>query len=131
MDTNLLVKNIINDGKKLVEALDKTTMQISSAFWYYEEDYKRWKLILASNTVNKEGYIKAYDIVLQILEDSKDTIEIPFESISIIAPQDSLNILFSSAIHTGNDAIVGIRLSDSAINGIFIDDAYLYRVNAA
>lgn len=128
MDKKTLVNIDIEEGKKLLEMLDKTNMQITSAFWFYLQDIEEWRLIFATNLLDKEGPKKTYTKLLEIISQDIKEINIPLEAISLISPNDSLNQLFRSAIQTG-PGISGIRFSGNVINGSLIKDSYLYRIN--
>ncbi|NIV68021.1 hypothetical protein GWN43_04130 [Candidatus Bathyarchaeota archaeon] len=47
--------------------------------------------------------------------------------ISVISTEHDLVKLLRAAIHTG-PGISGIRFTGNVINGVFIDDAYIYRM---
>jgi hypothetical protein len=128
MDKKVLVSIDIEAGKKLLEILDKTNMEITSAFWFYLSEIEEWRLILATKLVEKEGPRKAYTNLLENIGNYVKDIDIPLEAITLISPNDPLNLLLREAIQTGH-GISGIRFSGNVINGILIKDSYLYRIN--
>ncbi|MBK0383355.1 hypothetical protein I5M32_10320 [Pedobacter sp. SD-b] len=127
MDTATLVNLDIEQGKQLVQFLDSKQFNIESAFWYFMEEPEVWRLIIASEEVDINGPKKTYRKILDYLKE-KPEIEIPLQAISVISISDTLNKTFKSFVKTG-DEISGIRLSRNVINGVFIKDAYIYRVN--
>lgn len=128
MDKKTLVNIDIEEGKKLLEQLDRSNMKISCALWYYVQDIEEWRLILATDLVDTFGPKKAYTNLLAQINKDAISIDIPFEAISLISPNDPLIKLFKFAIITG-PGISGIRFSGNVINGVLIKDSYLYRVN--
>jgi hypothetical protein len=52
--------------------------------------------------------------------------DISVNDISIISTDNALAKLIKSAIHTGKE-IAGIRFTGNVVNGVLIDDAFIYR----
>jgi len=128
MDKKTLVNIDIEEGKKLLEILDNSSIKITNAFWFYLTDIEEWRLMLVTKLIDQVGPQKAYTILLENTNKHKDTIDIPLEAITIISPNDPLNLLLKSAIKTG-PGISGVRFSGNVINGVLIKDSYLYRIN--
>jgi len=124
MGKETLVKEDIEMGKELVRTLDKNGLEITSAFWLYLQDMDDWRLMLATILADTEGPIKVYTRILRILQDRN----LPFDSISVISPNDSINKLLTSFTRTGYN-LCDIRFTKNTINGVLIDDAYIYRLN--
>lgn len=128
MDKKTLVNIDIEEGKKLLEILDKSSIKITSAFWFYLTEIEEWRLMLATKLIEEVGPQKAYTKLLENTNKHKETIDIPLEAITLISPNDPLNLLLKSAIKTG-PKISGVRFSGNVINGVLIKDSYLYRIN--
>jgi len=128
MDKKTLVNIDIEEGKKLLKILDNSSIKITSAFWLYLTDIEEWRLMLATKLIEEVGPQKAYTQLLENTNRHKDTIDIPLEAITLISPNDPLNLLLKSAIKTG-PGISGVRFSGNVINGVLIKDSYLYRIN--
>ncbi|WP_162417795.1 hypothetical protein [Cyclobacterium roseum] len=128
MDKKTLVNIDIEEGKKVLEALDDSNLSISSAFWFFLDDIEEWRLFFVAPDFDLVGPKKLYSKVQKILQDHKNEINIPLEAISLISPKDQLIGILKMAITTG-PGISGIRFSGNVINGVLIKDAYIYRVN--
>ncbi|WP_162342718.1 hypothetical protein [Cyclobacterium salsum] len=128
MDKKTLVNIDIEEGKKVLEALDDSNLSISSAFWFFLDDIEEWRLFFVAPDFDLVGPKKLYSKVQKILQDHKNEINIPLEAISLISPKDQLIGILKMAITTG-PGISGIRFSGNDINGVLIKDAYIYRVN--
>ena len=131
MVEELLVGNNLTDdmklsGKKLVEILDNSGFPISGALWIYQSDYGRWIFYLATSEVIINGPKKAYKKLSTILEKNKD-LNIRLINIQILDESDMFIRLLKTAFKTEN-SITGIRVSGSSIAGMYIDDAYIYRL---
>jgi len=134
MAKNILVTESLSDsmikaGAKLVERLGLERSQVKSAFWQYISDEKIWKLIIASPLVDSEGPRKFYKRIVAANESAeKDEQVISLNDIGVTNTSEQIVQLLKIAIGTG-DGISGIRFSRNTINGIFIEDCYIYRSN--
>mgnify|MGYP006298722171 CR=1 FL=1 len=125
--TESLSDSMIKAGAKLVERLDLEKSQVKSAFWLYISDEKIWKLIIASPLVDSEGPRKFYKRIVTANESAeKDEDIISLNDIGVTNTSDQIVQLLKIAIGTG-DGMSGIRFSRNTINGVFIEDCYIYR----
>jgi hypothetical protein len=61
MYKTVLVKDLVEEGEKLIERLESRRFHIAAAFWYYFEDLMRWRLVIVFATlVEREGPLRAY-----------------------------------------------------------------------
>ncbi|MEX1253352.1 MAG: hypothetical protein WEE64_03335 [Dehalococcoidia bacterium] len=125
MDTRTLVDHDIIYGNDLVKALDASRFEVDAAYWYYLSDPDRWRLIIASPIVDREGPRKAYDRILTVLEGMPSP-KIAFDQVSVVSPRDHVVRSLSRAAKTGPET-AGMRISRSTIDGVFVEDAYIYR----
>lgn len=127
MDKTVLVEKDIQEGKRLIEALDKADFQAEAAMWFYLTDSDEWRLLIASPFVEKNGPKKAYSFIQSVLAQLSPSSEIPLKDISVLSPKDQLISLLRTAIRTG-PGISGIRFTRNVINNRLIEDAYIYRI---
>ncbi len=117
-------------GAKLIERLDAKDSEIKSAFWLYFSEEKTWKIIIASPLVDSGGPRKYYKRVVDANSESSEQEEIiSLNDIGVTNTSNQIVQLLKFAIRTG-DRISGIRLSRNTINGMFIEDTYIYRSNS-
>jgi hypothetical protein len=129
--TELLSEQMIFAGAKLVERLDASSCFLKAAFWMFLPEEKIWKFILASTLVKKEGPRKYYKRIVDANKKAKaDENIISLSNISVSDVDNQLIQLLKSAISTGN-TISSIRFSKNTINGVFIDDTHIYRMNVS
>ena len=127
--TELLSDQMILAGAKLIEKLDDSSCQVKAAFWMFLPEEKTWKFILASPLVKKEGPRKYYKRIVDIdKEVGAEGNIISLNDISVLDVDNQLVQLLKFAISTG-DSISNIRFSKNTINGVFIDDTHIYRMN--
>jgi hypothetical protein len=130
MAEELLVKEALSNemiaaGRELVAELDQKGWLVKSAFWIFESEQNRWKLILSSPNVETRGPRDGYEIASTLLSDKFGS-TLSLSDISIVPPRNELVKLFSSVIGAGG-AISDVRFSRNTINGRYIPDAYIYR----
>jgi hypothetical protein len=117
-----LVDLDIAAGAKLVKSLDRHDFPLSAAFWIYSSDTDEWDLIVASPLVDEHGPHWAY----QELRDASGTKPpIPLSRISLVPDDHPLVTLLRSAVNVRDH---GIRITNNSIDGVLIDDAYIYRM---
>ena len=128
--TETLSEEMINAGRYLIKELDTTKSEIKSFFWFFFPEEKTWKLIIASPIVKNEGPRNFYKRINDINRkaEEKDQKTISLNNITVITPDDEIVKLLNVAISTGNN-ISGIRFTGNTINGVYIEDAYIYRSN--
>jgi hypothetical protein len=125
--TDFLSDQMIYSGRKLIERLDDLNAQIKSAFWLYSPEFRTWSLILSADSVASDGPRKLYEKILisnNLAEKTEKTISL--NDIGLMSSDQKIVQLLAMVIRTGPE-ISGIRFTRNNINGIYIDDAYIYR----
>lgn len=128
MDTTILVDKDIEDGRKLIEALDKSMSNLVGALWFYYSDSREWRLLLVSPLVDSAGPRNCYKVIQSVIEHMSRDFGISLSRISVLSPTDNLIRLLKVAIRTGKE-ISEIRFTSSTINGVFVEDALIYRLS--
>ena len=127
MDKTALVERDIQEGKDLIEALDKTEFEVDASLWFYSPDSDEWRLLIASPFVEENGPRKSYGFIRSVLTRPSPTSEISLKSVSVLNPKHQLIKLLKTVFSTGPD-ITGIRFTRNVINNTLIEDAYIYRI---
>ena len=128
--TDSLTDSMMKAGAKLIERLDAKNSEIKSAFWLYFSEEKTWKLIVASTLVDKEGPRDFYKRIVDANTQATSEEEIvSLNDIGVTNTNYQIVQLLKFMIATG-DGISGIRFSRNTINGVFIEDTYIYRSNS-
>lgn len=124
-----LTKEMIDEGNKLTSLLDKSKLVVSASMWQYLTESNIWRLIIASPDVRKNGPMKVYNLIQSVLSKTPDNkINLALKDITVVETKDPTLNLLRKAVKTGK-GISGIRFSKNYINGHFIDDTYVYRLN--
>lgn len=125
--TDTLSEPMIDAGRKLIEHLDAAESEIKSAFWLFDSESKVWKLVIGSPLVATEGPKRYYKRIADINGVSEqDAWIVSLNDIGVTSTDNQLVQLIGIAVNTG-PGIAGIRFSRNAINGVYIDDSYIYR----
>jgi hypothetical protein len=127
MNKKTLVNIDIEEGKKLIDLLDRSGMKISSAFWLYLTEIQEWRLMLATPDIDTLGRKKTYAKILELLNQHLESIDMPLDAISVISPDQELNRHLRTVVKKGKE--ISGRFSGIVVNGTLIEDTYLYRVN--
>ena len=133
MVTEMVVKEslsgeMISAGAELTRRLDEARFIVSASLWLYMPDSNTWRFIIASPEVRTQGIKKAYKQVQSVVFGvPEDQPKIDLKDITVVDSKDPLISLLKVAIKTG-EGISGIRFSQNMINGVLIEDAYIYRL---
>jgi hypothetical protein len=127
MDKTALVEKDIEEGRRLIEALDNAGFQVRAVLWFYFAESDEWRLIVASPLVEKKGPKGAYALIQAVLAQLSPPSKISLSEISVVSLEQDLIRLLKMAIQTGPD-ISGIRFTRNTVNNTFIEDAYIYRM---
>ena len=122
-----LVDADMKAGKDLLNILDDTKFKVKAALWLYMPEPEEWRLILACPIVDEEGPKKAYETVQSQLQGLNQRDRLSLQDISLVSPGDKL-IKALKLVFKLDKAISPIRFTRNVINGIFIEDAYIYRL---
>lgn len=131
MDKKLLVTLSsvdIEEGKKLLRKLDQSGLPVVGAFWYYMEGPETYRLVIVTPYYEKHGPKKTYEKIQEAIRDKETDINLAWDAVSAIGPGNQLY----KSLRTIKDSypdIAGSRLTGNVVNGTYIEDAYLYRIN--
>lgn len=123
-----LVSEMVLAGADLIAHLDKAGFSVFAALWLYVPESETWRLVMASPEVRLDGPKKAYKKIQSVLARMPvDKPRIELNEITVLDSKDSFISSLKAGIQTVK-GISGIRLIKTAINGLFIEDAYIYRM---
>jgi hypothetical protein len=122
MYTKVLVKDLIEDGRVLLKALQREKFPVSAAFWVKIPDSERHRLVIASTVAKESGHLEAYRRLQTILK-SVPLEQLSFEDISVLGPNEAdYKALRTTAAGPGLEmGPSGGKLRDAAF-----EDAYIY-----
>jgi len=127
MDKTALVENAINEGKIIVENLDREGLFFPIAMWSFMPNNNEWRLILGKEDVNDVGAREYYKKIQKVLKKMTPKPDITISDISLFSTQNEMAKLIKVALRPGR-GISGRRFTGNVINGHLLPDAYIYRV---
>lgn len=119
MGETALVGADLSGGQEFVQLLDRIGVPVRGAFWFYYPDNDTWRLIIISDqaaTGSKSLYVKAIQAGAKI-----DMTKIEFQP-----PTSSLYQALRRLVNVSG--MSQIRLSRNIVNGIYVEDAVVYRL---
>lgn len=117
----------IDSGQKLLELLDKSDLKPTSFFWFFISESSSWRLIIASPEFEHSDLGSAYKKFIDQFGDNEVVAGIGLSNITLLPNSNGLIKLLQTAIKTSSDSISAIRFTSNTINGVYIDDVYIYR----
>jgi hypothetical protein len=120
-DTELVDVDVA-EGRALVQALDKAGVRIVGAYWYYYPDSDRWRLTIVSPDAVKGSR----SLYMQAIELRPD---IDLSKVEFVSPD---NAIYRALVGGRLFAVKGlgqVRVSKSSFNGVYVDDAIIYRLD--
>jgi len=116
-----LVESELSAGRDLVRALDKASFQVVGALWFHHSDVDRWKLLIVTPRA-KGGTRDLYAEAIRL----KPTIDL--SRVEFVDPDSALIRALKGVVRL--EGLGGVRLSQNMLNGVYVDDAYIYRMAA-
>lgn len=122
-----LTKDRVEAGGKLLSRLFEIGLEVVAAFWLYTSENNEWRLMLACPSADTEGprsiYGKIWDALYGQVEKPLD---IESTDTMVLTPTDTLVRALANVKSLVD--ISGKRLGPTGINGIPVDDIYVYFV---
>jgi hypothetical protein len=124
MYKTILVRELIEDGERLLEELDRRHVQITAAFWYDSPDRDAWNLYIVSEAAHEPGPLEAYMRIQQAVSALKLT-SLSLDDILVLSPQRSeFRDLRRIIEGVSQMSASGERVT---LEGVPLQDAYVYR----
>jgi hypothetical protein len=122
-----LSEKAIADGRAFLQALDGAGVVSSAALWLWRANEKDWRYVLSSPLVQGRGTDMPVKIAAVPATMPAD-FAVSRETLLLFPPDDPAIQTLHKAIQTG-PGITAMRMTGNVINGVRIDDAYVYRLN--
>ncbi len=122
-----LTKDQIENGARLIEALDAEGLSPRAALWMHEEGRLRWTLVLAEDDLESRGVMTVLGDVQRVLASLGDGVDLELHDITLVRPETSL-IRSLVRAETRGPSLAGARLMGDWIEDRIFENAYVYRV---
>ncbi len=122
-------REMISAGERLARHLVGSEFPVDGLLWLYDSEANAWRFVVASPEVKTSGPKSVYQKLRPIVDElsQRGGEIVAWDDIFVVDSNDSLIQLLRQAITTGQ-AISGIRFSRNVVNGVLIEDAYIYRL---
>ena len=128
MAETVLVDDDIKAGSELVRILDEDGFPVTAAAWIYFPDVEEWRLVIRTPKAAKDLQ-EAYLEVARAM-DAKGNLraKLNLSKVKLVPPTDRMLQALGSVVRASG--LNSIRFSRNVVNGIYIDDALIYRLAA-
>jgi hypothetical protein len=94
MYKTILVEKDIEDGRRVLNELEKHHLKMMAGFWFHFEDEDDWKLVVVSPDVSDKGPKSLYTMVSTLLydlaNDPQKPLQFPLDRIRLVSPYSLL-----------------------------------------
>jgi hypothetical protein len=123
MYKTILVTTDIEDGRRILQELEKRQLQVTAAFWFHYEDEDEWKLVIVTSEVEEKGPTALYSMLAVALNDlsidEQKPLQFPLDRIRLVSPYSLVYKMVKQ--HAGP---VGGSVREGPIL-----DAYIYKMS--
>jgi hypothetical protein len=126
VDNASLVSFDIENGKEVIDALDRAGRSPNVALWAKLPEYEDWRLVIASDHLRQSGSLYAYSQINSAIEQAGIS---PRRRPSILLRP--MNRPFIEALRRtfGSSAdVYGMRLGGQTFGDQYLEDAFVYRI---
>ncbi|MEA2937741.1 MAG: hypothetical protein QOC56_1245 [Alphaproteobacteria bacterium] len=128
MAETTLVNSDIEVGRELVRILDEGGFPVTGAAWIYFPDDQEWRLVIRTPEAAK-NLLDAYSEMARAMDAKGDLRErLDLTRVKLVPPTDKMLAAIGKAVQV--QGLSQIRFSRNVINGMYIDDALIYRLAA-
>jgi hypothetical protein len=126
MDTATLVNFDIEQGQKVIDALDQDGKSPDVAMWAKFPEFENWRLVIASDQLDQSSALVGYTQINETLKRLGIPLQrrVPLFLRPVQRPFiQALRLAFSSAEDT-----YGMRLGGQMFGDQYLEDAFVYRI---
>jgi hypothetical protein len=121
-----LVNFDIENGEKVIAALDKANKSPDVALWAKLPDYENWRLVLASDRFDQSSQFSGYSEINEAMD--KAGIPIHRQPAIFMRPMNNSMIkALREAFASAND-VYGMRLGGQKFGDKYLEEAFVYRI---
>jgi hypothetical protein len=126
VDTSALVSYDIENGEKVIDALDRDGKEPKVALWAKLPEYEDWRLVIASDRIVQTGSLYPYAQINKAMENAG--IPISKRPKVFLRPMEkpfikALRSMFAKVADT-----YGMRLGGQTFGDQYLEDAFVYRI---
>jgi len=124
-----LVEQWKADGKRLVRALVDAGLEVRAAFWFFDGESGRWRLVIHFPKVDNTSTNLLYGVVQRIMWPMKPPLSFGLSDVALASSSNMLLGAVGEIRRTGPDEIVDVDINGPLFpDGIQIDGLHIYRM---
>ena len=128
MAEDALVNEDIEAARRLVAFLDANHFAVKAALWLYESDAARWRFVVSFRE-KRENVISFYrDIAKLMNQVGRELDLLDLSRVDFVDADGSVVGPLSQVLHIEGDS--SVRFQNNRINGVFLEDALIFRLSA-
>jgi hypothetical protein len=128
MATATLVNQEIEEGQRLLDALNSAGISVNSALWIYSSEREIWQLMLTSPLCDRQGSLKAYEAILSVFRQVEPELKIDWTALVAVSPKHELIEELRQLQQHFQFNLSGRRLTNNMVGRMLIEDAYIYQI---
>ena len=126
MGTPTLVSFDIENGEKVVDALDKAGKAPNVALWAKLPDYEDWRLVIASDRLDQSSEFSGYTEIIEAIH--KAGIPMHRQPTIFMRPMDNPMIQALRSAYASMSDNYGMRFGGQKFGDKYLEDAVVYRI---
>jgi hypothetical protein len=126
MDQAVLVNFDIENGKEVVDALDREGKTPNVALWAKLPDYENWRLVIASEQLDQSSSRVGYSEINSALKHAG--LSVHRQPSIFLRTTDNPFIRDLRRAFASTDDTYGMRLGGQTFGGKYLEDAFVYRI---
>jgi hypothetical protein len=124
MYKTILVKELIEDGERLLQELDRRDFPVTAAFWYDSPERLAWNLYIVSEVAHRPGPLEAYMQIQQAMA-TLNGVSLSLDDIVVLSPERTqFRDLRRTIEGVSQMSVSGERVN---LEKVPLQDAYIYR----
>ncbi len=127
MAETALVTEDIEAADRLVDMLDQHGLPVRSAMWLYESDAERWRFVICFRE-DRENYMSFYRDMARVFNQNLSLNALELDRVGVVRFEGSIFSQLRGVVNIQGKSRV--RFSHNRINGVYLEDAMIYRLEA-
>lgn len=126
MGSETLVSFDIENGKEVIDALERDGKNPNVALWAKLPDYESWRLVIASDRLDQKSQFSGYSEIVEAMD--KAGIPIHRQPSILMCPMDNPMIVALRSIFASAASTYGMRLGGQVFGDKYLEDAFVYHI---
>ena len=128
MAEDALVTEDIEAARRLVAFLDANGFPVKAALWLYQSDADRWRFVIGFQE-KRENVTSFYRDIAKLMNGAGRNLDLlDLYKVDFVDSDGSVVGPLSKALHIDGNS--SVRFQKNRINGVFLEDALIFRLSA-